>query len=1221
MRIDMAGQQLETILSASQSTEKEYATRLAATINAALANVHIRENSSVAYWILLNALQNPEGLKTHDHVDTELTVSTRFQQQLKRYAVWILSRCASRPTPFEQDVQIPAIEYKIRDIQDVLTSRPNQNLSKDEFSSQVNKVKSIMDELDLGPGFWISEDLALATDDYMASVAALEDATSVLDSLNKVEDELFRYKGQRCFLGAPLEPMTKAGFLYDSKPLVSISLEQLQVCQSEVENAATLLHTSKHLLTLYNGLLAETSLLQGYVWLSGCLVKRRVVGGSEARARFEEAGNLFDKSGDVARNIAARVLTMVVECFVNHDRQHDVKVQDILSRTGRDTQRTLVYLLTTSVTRFTWRRWLRFRRSTDTLRLLRLTLSLARNLQAHMLAVQIEFSTGNVLAEIGDKTEAVARYVAAFDTTARTISAHATRELYIPEAEFPNQEAEILRTFPAQVLIAFTDKDDLVGLQDFCSKYRKHIEQFPSLYKRLRSRVLQNLIETDLWSVKIQYKRYIRIGQYTEAMTMVNDFISGSPKRIQLPDASIEEQLQGFILMLGGQVNLGFSYGSINVAKQRFDELVNFTAAFLKRPVGPDWPLNVALNFFESGVNCYHQNWSRKFLGIIQAQQPHYFDLDEAKRVDSNPDHLARYALYLQMDGQWALSLQYLAQCCRVAEESRKEGKSPSERRMRFSPETVARIFEWAIRACLKLNEEEPEKTPSTIDANLQAETWSEQALEFATRSTNRTLADALDNIRTKDKIVSVKFGEDSASPQWSQDIIDTDDSDEVESQADRQSQLLRQPWSTIDADTAVILITLAHEGMTMNLMTCHGLHSLPWNDNFGIWEAEALMGDYVRSIRYPDDDPSKFAELLSKRREAIQKISNVLITPIASHIRNVKHVVFVPTKCFSRLSFSELLLDRTALIDSKSVTQVPSFHTYVSLQQLSCEAKRQKNGSKASIIAQPFPMPGKRSAWLYMAAHEAVMVARSFDYTTVPVSGHTVDATKLREYFEVSDFVHISAHVNPNFHEPDASYIELQEDIAVSKLEQWSSTAKLIFLAACSSGLGNSTLTDDMIGFRQQVLSSGVLAFIGSLWDIDDAATFLFVYLFYRGLREARESQCQYQLEHIFSQAQKNLSEMKKTDALAVMNEVVVAWKECKEEQGFDPDGNLLKRKNNIEAGLEFLEDQKNLLPADFSDPRYWAPFIFVGYGTRSSSPLGEPRGSEFDHKMLHSV
>ena len=221
-----------------------------------------------------------------------------------------------------------------------------------------------------------------------------------------------------------------------------------------------------------------------------------------------------------------------------------------------------------------------------------------------------------------------------------------------------------------------------------------------------------------------------------------------------------------------GQMNAAFSYGRPEVARFCLAEIDDR----LGQLQGSNYVLKIALDAFESSVNAYDFARARKFCIRVQRLSPHYFSLDDQKRQHQNINHLIEYALMLQAEQSWVSSLQFLALCCRLADQHRRESDDQEERRTIFSHLDVANAFSWAIRACLELSVRDKSGLPKACDPSFIGSTWMEQALWFAENAKARWLADSLERqVKSTEKAerVSSLKGQKDIDKQVNQSLLE----------------------------------------------------------------------------------------------------------------------------------------------------------------------------------------------------------------------------------------------------------------------------------------------------------------------------------------------------------------------------------------------------------------------------------------------------------------
>jgi CHAT domain-containing protein len=76
---------------------------------------------------------------------------------------------------------------------------------------------------------------------------------------------------------------------------------------------------------------------------------------------------------------------------------------------------------------------------------------------------------------------------------------------------------------------------------------------------------------------------------------------------------------------------------------------------------------------------------------------------------------------------------------------------------------------------------------------------------------------------------------------------------------------------------------------------------------------------------------------------------------------------------------------------------------------------------------------------------------------------------------------------------------------VRAAAVETLSLRADLVVLSACRSGVGHAVLGEGAFGLPRSLLVAGCRSVVGSLWDVEDAATRRFMRRFYRELTAGR--------------------------------------------------------------------------------------------------------------------
>jgi CHAT domain-containing protein len=326
--------------------------------------------------------------------------------------------------------------------------------------------------------------------------------------------------------------------------------------------------------------------------------------------------------------------------------------------------------------------------------------------------------------------------------------------------------------------------------------------------------------------------------------------------------------------------------------------------------------------------------------------------------------------------------------------------------------------------------------------------------------------------------------------------------------------------------------------------------------------------------------------ETLAKREKlggTIIELSKALITPIEAVLERLlpQSLCFIPAGPLSRVPNAALEFKERPLLEKFAVYQVPSLRI---LQELSESHKaKPRDLKKMSVVAMS---SYKDKDGLLANAVECVAATGQFGNAAHLESAVNMDKQGFIEVFENCDVIHVGTHGDVVYEKPLSSYIDLQEQFSVSDLRGVKSRATLVFLSACFTGLGLSTLTDDMIGFQAQILESGALAFAGSLWNAHALASMFFVYFFYERLSSPNNPN--QSLSEIFNAAQRCLRNLNRVEADRIIDKLRERLDRLKEAEGIPSD--LLR---DSERFFGCYEGQAR---DNFASPWFWAPFVLVG-------------------------
>jgi len=279
----------------------------------------------------------------------------------------------------------------------------------------------------------------------------------------------------------------------------------------------------------------------------------------------------------------------------------------------------------------------------------------------------------------------------------------------------------------------------------------------------------------------------------------------------------------------------------------------------------------------------------------------------------------------------------------------------------------------------------------------------------------------------------------------------------------------------------------------------------------------------------------------------SVTKLTEILFPhSLTQKLLSLDHLIILGEEVISQIPFSLLqpFNKNTYLIDHLSYTNAPNLSTInkLSKQQSKRSYQLNSNTTKATIIGNPesdqfdlAPLPG--------AEDEASMIHER--YGGELFLGKEATSTNFVHSLPDKDFLYLACHGIVNYDDPiNESYLVLSPDLHDDGLLSAKEIAslsldnvKIAVLSACQTGVGKSRRAG-FVGVGRSFYTAGVLNTLMTLWSIDDKATVDFMKIFMKHLED--------------------------TDT-------------------YYPAENLQR------AMIEFKEI--------YPDPKYWAPFTFLGF------------------------
>lgn len=294
--------------------------------------------------------------------------------------------------------------------------------------------------------------------------------------------------------------------------------------------------------------------------------------------------------------------------------------------------------------------------------------------------------------------------------------------------------------------------------------------------------------------------------------------------------------------------------------------------------------------------------------------------------------------------------------------------------------------------------------------------------------------------------------------------------------------------------------------------------------------------------------------------------LANWFLRPIADEIDRKAHLTIVPYGASHLLPFHALPWRGESLIASKSVSYLPSA---AALRFLRAPGEA---GSVGPVLAISSPggattqiMPGQQRFFppLTAANAEAAYIKERFPESELLGPGHN-DATidNVRTLAPRYPILHFAAHCCVSTAAPMATFILLAggQRLNLYTLMGMELTSRLVVMSACSSGVGQVTRGDDLLGLTRGILAAGARSAVVTIWDLNDDSTAVLMAAFYDGLH----------------------------DGLSPARALQAAQNELRQLGRAEIEDRI--------ANLKKISVRDVKLANDYAHPYYWAAFTLVG-------------------------
>ena len=223
---------------------------------------------------------------------------------------------------------------------------------------------------------------------------------------------------------------------------------------------------------------------------------------------------------------------------------------------------------------------------------------------------------------------------------------------------------------------------------------------------------------------------------------------------------------------------------------------------------------------------------------------------------------------------------------------------------------------------------------------------------------------------------------------------------------------------------------------------------------------------------------------------QALQQLSDLLLTPITAALSTVQHLVVVPHALLHGVPIHALMYEDGILLEAATVSYAPSATVFAGT------ATRPAPAIERPLIVAP------EIADLPWVQEEARQIAERIPGALV-LAGADATLERVRREAPEYDSLHLATHGVFRADNPTYSALELADGwLSVGELAELSRGRGLICLSACHTGMSGVGPGDELVGLTRAVLGAGASALVASLWAANDDTAPAFMGSFYAGLR-----------------------------------------------------------------------------------------------------------------------
>jgi len=257
-----------------------------------------------------------------------------------------------------------------------------------------------------------------------------------------------------------------------------------------------------------------------------------------------------------------------------------------------------------------------------------------------------------------------------------------------------------------------------------------------------------------------------------------------------------------------------------------------------------------------------------------------------------------------------------------------------------------------------------------------------------------------------------------------------------------------------------------------------------------------------VKNVFLPRDElNAKVASLQTSVSDANEKFDETtarelylyLVQPVIAQVR-ARHLVIVPHEDLQYVPFQVFQdpADGRFFGERFQITYAPSASVLLTLKK-----PAPLSGGRLLAVADP---------GIPAAIDEVAAIAKLFPQPSKVVSDTLPREADVKAWVRDADIVHLSVHGKFDGAEPMLSYLSLApgaaDDGKLTAAEMFGlplDKSRIVVLSACETGRAEATHANEILGMVRALLFAGAGTLVLSHWEVDSAATALWMQTFYQ--------------------------------------------------------------------------------------------------------------------------